>query len=76
MAGPDPFEYPVTLPELGVVVQEKVVPATSEARLILVGALEQIAFDKGEVVSSGTGLTVTTKVVSLAVQPLRDALIV
>ena len=43
-------EYPMTLAELGVQVQLKSVPATSEERLIFVGEFEQIDFARGDVI--------------------------
>jgi hypothetical protein len=51
------LEYPETLPELGVQVQVKRAPATSDERLTFVGEFEQTAFVRGMVVRCGTGLT-------------------
>ena len=52
---PLPFEYPVTLPELGVHVQVKVVPATVEVNVIFVEVLKQIVLFRGELETFGGG---------------------
>ena len=56
---PEASKYPVTFPELAVVVQVKVVPATSAVREIFVLLFEQILFERGEFVTWGVGSTVT-----------------
>ena len=53
-------EYPVTFPELGVVVHVNNVPATLEVRVIFVDVLLQICLFGGELVRSGLETSVTT----------------
>lgn len=56
---PEPGEYPVTLAELGVHVQENVAPATCEVRVRLVLLPEQMSRESGLFERSGIGLTNT-----------------
>ena len=60
MVDPLPFANPVTFPELPLVVQVKVVPATFACMNMLVGDAEQTWEFVTGLVTLGRGLTVTT----------------
>lgn len=54
-------EYPATRPEEPVAVQVNRVPDTDDRSVIFVGRLLQIDLFGGELLRSGTGFTVATK---------------
>ena len=69
---PLPAAYPERLGELEDTVQEKVVPATPDVRLMAVVAAEHMVCVKGRVVSKGVGLTVTIMEEGCPEQPFAD----
>jgi len=69
---PLPAAYPERLGELEETVQEKVVPATPDVRLMAVVAAEQMVWARGSVVSKGVGLTVTIMEEGCPEQPFAD----
>ena len=75
MVLPLPAVYPERLGELEETVQEKVVPATPDVRLMAVVAAEQMVWVSGEVVKAGVGLTVTITSEGVPIQPLAEGIV-
>ena len=70
MVSPTPGENPVTAGELGMAVHEKIAPATSEVKGMVMVPFAQIEPESGELVRWGMGFTVIVKSVTGPLHPL------